>query len=251
MSLLLPSVQIALTPDRVAVSSGKTYRESGVASPGWTGSLKTLTHLLKESPLKGRARVVLSHHFSHVHLLPAPPVLLKSDEMQGWIREYLSRLLGEPGMNLQVAWQTVPPGKPILASSLSLSAMEEIVDVIKQAGLKPATIQPWFVASWNRVHRQFGKQRGWYALIEPGRLILTNVARREIRSLRGMMVQDEPVAAVSDLIKRETLLTGETTPSSVWIDSIMLRADWRALEGGLAVHPLTSGSDSLASMLGT
>jgi hypothetical protein len=171
--------------------------------------------------------------------------------MQGWIREYLSRLLGEPGLNMQVAWQTVPPGKPILASSLSLQAMEEMVDVIKQAGLKPATIQPWLVVSWNRVHRQFGNQRGWYALIEPGRLILTNVMRGEIRSLRGMMVQDGPVAALSDLIKREILLTEETTPSSIWVDSIMLRADWRALEGGLVVHPLTSGSDSLAPMLGT
>lgn len=252
MSLLSPSVRIALTPSRVAMAGHKTYLESAVASPGWTGAIKALEGLLAESGLKGRASVILSHHFAHVHLLPSPPVFLKPAEMQGWIRDYLAKQFGESGQNWQMVWQPERPGKPFLVSGIASLAMTELVEAIRSSGFKPAQFQPWLAVSWNRMRRQSGKEKGWYALAEPGRLTLAGLAKRGIWSLRSIQIQDDPVPALSDLIKRETLLAGDQEASTpLWIESVLLRSNWRSLGGGLSVHPLSSGSESLAAMLGT
>lgn len=250
MSRLWTKVRIAITPGHVAVSDGRTYRESAVATPGWAGALTILNGLLKDSGLKGRATVVLSHHFAHVHLLPSPPVFLKLLEMQGWVRDYLGRQYDESGMDRRVAWQIEPPGKPFLSSSMGAVALTELEEVIREAGLKAAAITPWLTVAWNRHSRRFGKGHHWYALVEPGRLMLAGVDGGNIGSVRTAMMPGDPVADLADLIKRESLLAGHATPAPIWVDSVMVRADWRNLGAGSNVHALASGSESLAFMLG-
>jgi hypothetical protein len=243
-------VRIALAPSQVAVARGRVYREAAVDSPGWAGALKTVSGLLAGTGWRGSASFILSHHFAHVHYLPAPPVLLKPMEMQGWIRDYLDRQYGEAGKDWQVAWQSEPPGKPFLASSIALASLGELDEAMRSAGLKPASIRPWLAAAWSRDGRRVGKEEGWYVLAEPGRLMLASVAGRAIRSLRTASVQGDPAMPLADLIKREALLTGEAADAPVWIDSVLLRADWGRVGGGLNVHTLPSAGESLASMLG-
>jgi hypothetical protein len=250
VSLLLPSVRIAITPSHVAVANGRAFRESAVDTPGWTGALKTLSGLVAGGALRGRASVILSHHFAHVHCLPAPPVLLKPSEMQGWIRDYLDRQYGELGRDWQIAWQLEPPGKPFLVGSIQASALEELEEAMRSLSLKPANIQPWLAGGWNRNYRRFGKGQAWYALAEPGRLMLASVAAGDIRSLRTVPMQGEPMAQLANLIQREALMTAEAASAPVYVDSALLRADWGGMGNGLTVQSLAPASASLASMLG-
>lgn len=249
MSLLSPSLRIALTPDRVALASGRDTRDAAVAAPGWAGALEALSGLLAGSGLSGRASVVLSHHFAPVHLLQSPPLALKPLEMQGWIRDQLARQFGEAGRDWQVAWQAEPPGEPFLVGSVEPARLAELEGVLRAASIKLADLQPWLAAAWNRQRRRIGRGRAWYALAEPGRLLLLGMEDGRVRSLRAAPVRDDAVAALADLLTREALLAGEATPAPLWVESAALRPDWQELGGGRSVHPLTQGREALAAML--
>lgn len=250
MSLLWPSVHIAITPGHVAVSGGKVLREASVDVPGWAGALKTLGTVLADGAWRGRAAITLSHHFAHVHCLPSPPVVLKPAEMRSWIIDYLDRHYGEMSRDWQLAWQAEAPGKLFLVGSVAASALAELEEAVRGASLKPASVQPWFAASWNRNFRKLGKSPGWLALLEPGRLILASLAGGDVLSLRSVPTREDPAAPLADLIRREALLAGTPQDAPVWIDSVLMRPDLGGTDRGLNLHALPLSGESLASMLG-
>lgn len=249
MSLLSPRLRIALTPGRVAVASGRDYREATVAAQGWAAALEALSGLLAGSTLRGRASVILSHHFSPVHLLPSPPVALKPLEMQGWIRDALARQFGEAGRDWQVSWQAEPPGEPFLVSSFEPAHLAELEGVLRAASIRPVEVQPWLAVAWNRQRRHLAHGQAWYALAEPGRLTLLRLEDGRVRSLRAAPIQDDAVVALADLLTREALLAGEDTPAPVWIESAVLHPKWQEL-GGRSVHALPPGREALSALLG-
>lgn len=249
MSLLSPKLRIALTPGRVAVASGPDYREATVAAPGWAGALEALSGLLAGSGLSGRASVILSHHFSPVHLLPSPPVALKPLEMQGWIRDTLARQFGEAGRDWQVSWQAEPPGEPFLASSFEPAHLAELEGVLRAASIRPTEVQPWLSVAWNRQRSHLAHGQAWYALAEPGRLTLLRLDDGRVRSLRAAPIQDDALAALADLLTRESLLAGEDTPAPIWVESAALHQNWQQL-GGRSVHASPTGREALSAFLG-
>jgi len=58
-----------------------------------------------------------------------------------------------------------------------------------------------------------------------------------VRSLRSAPMQDDAVAALADLLRREVLLAGEDAPAPLWIESAALRPNWQELGGVRSVHP--------------
>lgn len=250
MSLLSPRVRIALMPGRVAVASGRSYREAAVAVPGWVGALEALSGLLAGSNLRGRTCVTLSHHFAPVHLLSAPPVALKPAEMQGWIHDTLARQFGEAGRDWRVTWQAEPPGEPFLASSLEPARLAELEGVLRAASLKPVDVQPWLAVAWNRQRRRLGRGRSWFALAEPDRLMLAGLDDGRMCSLRSTRMHGDAVAALADLLTREALLAGEAAPAPLWVESVLPSVNWQGVGGGRSVHPLPQGREALSALLG-
>ncbi|MFN3750717.1 MAG: hypothetical protein ACK4SR_05055 [Thiobacillus sp.] len=251
MSLLSPSVRIALTPGRVAVAAGSDPREAAVATPGWAGALAELSALLADARLRGRSNVTLSHHFTQVHLLPSPPLALKPAEQRSWIHDQLVRQFGEAARDWRVAWQAEPPGRPFLVASVEPARLAELDGVLRAASLKAAAVQPWLVGAWNRQRRRLGRGRAWMTLAEPGRLTLLALADGRATCLRSAQAQDDPGAVLAGMLTREALLAGEETPAPLWIESAGVRADWQAAAGGRSVQVLPAGRTALAPLLET
>lgn len=249
MSLLSPSVRIALTPGRVAVASGRDHREAAVATPGWAGALEALSGLLAGAGLAGRARVVLSHHFAPVHRLTAPPLALKALEMQGWIGDQLARQHGEASRDWRVAWQPVPPGEAFLVGSVEPARLAELEGVLRAASLRAVDVQPWLVPAWNRLRRRLGRGRAWLALAEPGRLTLLGLDAGRAHSLRSAPVQDDVAAALAGLLTREAMLAGEETAAPLWIESAGPAPDWQTLGTARTVHVLPPRREALGALL--
>jgi hypothetical protein len=243
-------VRIALTPGRVALASGRDYREAAVDAPGWAGALAALAGLLTGAGPRGRASVTLSHHFAPVHLLAPPPVALKPLEMQGWIHDTLARQFGEAGRDWRMAWQPEPPGEAFLASSLNPAHLAELESILRSASLKLAVVQPWLAVAWNRRRARLGRGRAWFALAEPDRLTLAGLEAGRVRSLRSSQAQGDAVAALSSLLAREALLAGEASPAPLWIESVLPSINWQGLGGGRSVHPLAGGREPLSALLG-
>lgn len=248
-------MRIALTPGRVAVASGRGHREAAAATPGWAGALEALSGLLAGAGLSGRARVVLSHHFAPVHVLTAPPLALKTQEMQGWIGDQLARQAGEAARDWRAAWQPAPPGEPFLVGSIEPARLAELDGVLRAASLKAVDAQPWLVPAWNRLHRRLGRGRAWLALAEPGRLTLLGLDAGRARSLRSAPVQDDAAAALAGLVTREAMLAGEETAAPLWIESAGPAPDWqalatdRALGAARALHVLPPRREALGALL--
>lgn len=249
MSLLSPSVRIALTPGLVAVTSGRGYRDAAVASPGWACALDALSGLLAGAGLRGRASVVLSHQFAPMHLLQSPPLALKPAEMESWIRDQLVRQLGEASRDGRVTWQAEPPGEPFLVSTVEPARLAELDGLLRAASLKLADMQPWLATAWNRQRRRLGRGRAWYALLEPGRLLLLGLQDGRVRSLRAAPLQGDAIEALDGLLTREALLAGEETSAPLWVESAVLQPNWQELGGGRSVHPLARGREALSAML--
>ncbi len=251
MSLLSPSVRVAVTPGRVAVAGGGASREAEVAAPGWAGALEALNGLLAGGKFAGRASVTLSHHFAAVHLLTAPALALKPLEMQGWIRDALAKQFGERARAWQVTWQPEPPGRTFIAASFDPAQLAELEGVLRAASLKASEVRPWLAASWNRQRRRLGRGRAWYALAEPGRMTLLGLDGGRVTSLRSSLFQNDALESLTDLLRREALLAGEAVPAPLWVDNVVLAPNWQALGEGRRVQPLPHGREALAAMLGT
>ncbi len=247
MSLLSPSVRIALTPSRVAVVNGRSYREAVVAAPGWAAALEALAALLAGAGVKGRASVTLSQHFAPAYLLAPPPVLLKPAEQAAWVRDTLVRQYGEASRDWRLAWQPAPPDKPVLATSLAADALAGLEALARTASLRLARVQPWLVPACNRLRP--GRVPAWFVLAEPGRLTLAHMQRGALTHLRSTRMQGDAGTALADLLAREALLAGETAPAPVWIESVLPGVDWKGALPGRMVQGLAAGRDLLEPML--
>lgn len=249
MSLLWPSTRVAIAPGHVAVAAGGRIVESDVVEPGWSGALKTLGEQL--SGARSRARVVLSHHFAPVYLLPAAPVRLSHGELQGWARERLMTQFGEPARNWHLAVHAEPPGDPFLVSTLLPERLSELQGTLAAAGVRAISLQPWLAVACNRHRVALGRGDGWLALAEPGRLTLARLRGGRFRSLRSAQSGTDPARDLADMLAREALLEADGEKAPVWLAATHAKASWQNLGNTIQLRPLGSMGPGMAAMLGT
>lgn len=257
MSLLSPDFlsgrsgnALALLPGRAVLRAGGRLLEQAEGE-GWAGALASLETLLAQARPAGSVAVVLSHHFARVLLLAPPPVRLNAREMEGWLREVLTRDYGAQAATWQLAWQDPAPGRPVPLAVLDRERLARLQERLVQDGLELKSLEPWFAAAWNRHRAALGRQSGWFALLEPGRIALARVEAGRPVALR---TQPSAGAAAEDLkamIQRETLHGGFAGAGPVW--TVALDVDL-PVAGSLAGRPiqalLPAGAGAGAGMFG-
>lgn len=222
-----------------------------MADPGWSGALKVLSELLAAGRPGARARVVLSHHFAPVYLLPATPLRLSHAELQGWARERLVAQFGESARNWLLVTQAEPQGDPFLVSTLPPERLSELNAVLSAAGVRAISLQPWLAVACNRHRASLGRGTAWLALAEPGRLTLARMQGGRFRTLRSALTGPDPVRDLADMITRESLLEAEGTPGPVWLSNIHVPGGWQALAGRIELRQLGPAEQDMTAMLGT
>lgn len=233
------------------MTTGRRLQEAAVADPGWNGALKALAELLAAGRPDARARVVLSHHFAPVYLLPATPVRLSHAELLGWARERLVSQFGESARNWQLVAQAEPPGDPFLVSTLPPERLSELDAVLATAGVRAIGLQPWLAVACNRYRASLGRGTAWLALAEPGRLTLARMQGGRFRALRSALTGPDPVRDLADMMARESLLEAEGTQGPVWLSNMHVPGSWQALAGRIELRQLGPAEQGMAAMLGT
>lgn len=250
MSLLWPSARVAIAPGHVAVAAGRRFREATVAKPGWNEALKTLSELLAEERPGARARVVLSHHFAPVYLLPATPVRLSSEELGGWAREQMVVQYGEAARDWQLAIHAEPPGDPFLVSTLLSEQLSDVRETLDAAGIKAVSVHPWLAVVCNQHRASLGRGTAWLALAEPGRLMLARLRGGRFQTLRSTQTSLDPARDLADMMVRETLLHEDGKTGPVWLASMHVHAGWQTLAGKIELRQLCPPDQGMGAMLG-
>jgi hypothetical protein len=248
VSRLSAELRIALLPAQAAMSDGKGRFETEDSDRGWKGSLSALAKLLTSRRGSGPAAVVLSQHFARLFLLPAPAAWLSSNEMQTWLADQL-RVPLDGVEKWQMQWQNSAPGSPVLVCAVERALLEELHATLAQAGIKPRTIQPWQAVAFNRHEPALSHATGWYAVLEPGIASLMRIERGRITALRQRQLGPDPAVDLRNMIGREALINGVSTPGELWLDSGGVQAPWREIaQPDLTVHELPT-ADSLPQMM--
>lgn len=190
-----------------------------IRGDGWDGALAGLEALLKSRRPGRDLDIRLSHHFAALHLLPPPPMRLGMEEMQGWLGERLAADFGAEAAAWRLAWQDVPPGRPVPVASLPADRYQALTDRVSAAGGRARRVAPWFVPAWAGHHRALGRGMAWLALAEPGRLALARVEGGRAVSL-GLSRLDPASALagqVAAALGRQALQAGVPAQGDVWL----------------------------------
>lgn len=228
MSLLSPSLRIALSPGRASIAERAETSAAWGGQAGWEGCLAALTGLLSTRSSSANASVALSQHFVRWFLLPPPMVWLNRGEMRVWLEEKL-RLPLDGADGWQLKWRVDRPGRPIVVCAIRRTHLEDLSRVLAAAGLKSKSIEPWLTVAYHRRGRILSKVTGWYALIEPGMACLLRLERGQPIGLRQRQLDANPAKALDRMIKRESLFQGIEREGELWLDAGGVTGQWQLL----------------------
>lgn len=257
---LLPGARIALLPGRAALAVGEAVRRADGVLPsppgggdggegnGWAGALAALDGLLTEAKARGNPTVTLSHHFPRLFLLPPPATWLRPAEMAPWLKDSLKDALADD-IDWHYTWQPAPPGRPILVAALPQTQLTQLRQTLARHGLAPGAVRPWLAAAWARRHRRLGRASGWYALLEPGQIVLLGLRRGQPSVLRQRQIHDGAGADLHALLTRETLLAGADPGGQVWLERAGVNLDRAALAGVYRLDELAGPQDPVGALL--
>lgn len=235
MSRLSTSDRCLLLPGRALLRHAGGLAEE-VQGESWDGALSSLESLLGSGRTGRGLDIRLSHHFAAMHLLPPPPVRLRAGEMRGWLEEQLTADFGAEVRSWRLAWQDVPPGRPVPVASLPADRYQALLDRLPATGVEARHVAPWFVSAWARHHRALGRRAAWLALAEPGRLVLARVEGGRPVGL-GMSRLDAG-SSLAAAVRRQALHLGAPAQGNVWLLALEGDAEWNMTGSSLDLRTL-------------
>ena len=252
MSLLSNSPAILLLPGRALLRRGGQAQEAA-RGEGWDGALAALETLLPTLARGQGVRIGLSHHFAGLHLLPAPPVRLAAEEMRGWLSERLAEDFGVEAEGWRLAWEDVPPGRPVPVTSLPAERYDALRDRLLASGHAVKQLSPWLASAWRQHHRAIGRGRAWLALLEAGRLVLLRVAKGRptsvVMSRLGDASVDSQASLLAAAIARQALHLGVAAEGDVWLLAPDQRVDAFPPGSSLRLRPLLPAGSGWGGLL--
>jgi hypothetical protein len=239
---------LALLPGRAVLRTGGRLLEQAEGE-GWAGALASLGRLLAQARPAGPLAGVLSHHFARSFLVPPPPVRLSAQEMAGWLPDCLARDYGAEAAGWELAWQDAAPGRPVPVAALDRERLARLQARLAQDGLGLKSLEPWFASAWNRHRAALGRQSGWFALLEPGRMALARVAAGRPVALRTQQCAGAPAEELQAMIRRETLHGGFAETGPVWVVAVAVALPVAGDLAGRPVHVLSPAGAGAGAML--
>lgn len=141
----------------------------------WHGALAALHHVDKAT----RATVILSNHFVRYAIVPWSSALDAAEE-EAYVRHHFAKIHGERAKSWALRWSDVGGGAR-LASAID----RELLEALKRALPRLASVQPYLVAAVNRWEKAIPRSGAWLALVEPERACIALHAGGCLRSVHN------------------------------------------------------------------
>ena len=222
-------LRIALCPDRVIiarvagrwrprVTAKKVAHCAGQGTGPWRACVDTLQEMLADVAWKNAtATVIISNHFVRYALVPWSEALASDDEKLVWVRHHFVEIYGEAVAGAAYRWSEDRPDAPCLASALDGEFVQAIGAAFSAAALGLKSIQPYFMAAFNRCARRVNGDATWMLNVEPGRICLASIVSGKWRGMASKMISADWRAELPMILGRELLLAEtDAAPKTVF-----------------------------------
>jgi hypothetical protein len=236
---------VALFPDQLVITRVGGWRRQplqkeiiGLApaaddAPRWKPALEVLAAKVFAGELSGAdVTVVLSNHFVHYVLVPWSDALNKEEDQLTFARHRLARVHGSLAEGWLLRLSQANSRQPRLACGVDKALIDALNAVMAPIGGRYRSLQPHFMASFNRWRARLSEQPGWFVVAEPGLVCLALLQDGEWRSVRTIRIgADWPGELSSVLAREQYLVDSESECDRVFVFASNLPAP-AALETG-------------------
>ena len=220
LRLFKDTVHIGLYADRIVlvrVSGGLRKRSteqaslpvvgSADAAPG-SSALDVLQQLLQEPRWHAAdARVQISNALVYYTTVPANENLMGAADEIALAQLKFRQMHGIGGNACEVRLGNVMSGQDQIAAALDSGLVQRLRQILQTANLRLCSLEPLLMSAYNRVRHQLKQTDFWFALAEPGLLMLARCQGGNWVSLAASSLH-EPLSMALPAQLREAKLMG-------------------------------------------
>ncbi|MBZ4212089.1 MAG: hypothetical protein LAD29_13240 [Rhodoferax sp.] len=159
-------------------------------------TLDALQQLLQEPRWQGAdARVQVSNALVHYAIVPASDMLLSAADEMALAQLKFRQMHGGGDTEWDIRLGNLLSGQDQIAAALEGGFVQRLREILKEADSRLCSLEPLLMSTFNRVRRQLVGSDFWFALAEPGLLMLARLQGANWLSLAAVTM-DEPLAWV-------------------------------------------------------
>jgi hypothetical protein len=153
-------------------------------------------------------RIVISNHYMRYRLAPAPPLSMRSADVQALMQHCFRETYGDVADGWQIRADPLPDGGDVVACAVDRALMEGLQAAAGKAGLRLVSAQPYFMSGFNAACRRIDGTATCFVQAEPGRIMLGAMRDKNWLGLRAVAATPRWKEELPAHIEREILLAG-------------------------------------------
>jgi hypothetical protein len=211
---------IALFPERLVIArtSGGLRRKvkqtetlefapSAPGSANWQPAVDALAGMLAAGALENsELTLVLSNHFVRYVLVPWSDALGGREEEEAFARHCFERAYGSESGAWALKLGRNGPDQARLACAAEQALIDALANHLSKLNGRYRSLQPYLMASFNRVRAALGALPAWLAVAEPGLVCLGLLHQAQWKSFATFKVSADWERELPGLIAREECL---------------------------------------------
>ena len=155
--------------------------------------------------------VVLSNHFVHYVLVPWNELLKSEEDQMAFARHRLVHVHGSLAESWSLRLSQANSRQPRLACGVDKALIDALNAVMAPLGARYRSLQPHFMASFNRWRGRLSERSSWFVVAESGLACLALLQDGEWRSVRTIRTGPDWPGELSSVLAREQYLVDSQT----------------------------------------
>ena len=203
-------LRVGMGPDRIILTGGPAI-EVPEGDGGWQAALPALDEALA-GKTGAEASVVLADAFARYVLLPWNETLKTPEQWLALARHRFAGLHGERAAEWEVKVSETAPRGPRLACAVDKELLGALKAKFSSSSIVLASVQPFLVAAYNRIHKSVGDGSCWVVVEERGRLTLVLIQRGAWLAIRSRRCDARWRLVLPEILERESAFLGVSEP---------------------------------------
>lgn len=182
------------------------------------GPLAALGEAMRGLRRGTRCRIVVSNALARFALVPFSTAVVGREADEALAAHVFRGTHGERVDGWRVRVAPARLGEQRVACALDASLLDAIPGAAKAHGVQVSAIEPAWAAGFNAAYRRLPRSC-WFAVTEPGRLVLGLLVDGAWRSLAAERCADDPRPALRQALARESTMTDDAAAARLpcWV----------------------------------